>query len=456
MTLSALDHGARTGVVGLAGVTGIVIAAGVAMLCATAAVVLRPRGRLPFLTFLAALSAAIYLSWNVYAGTAPVSDYKVLIEAGTALAQGTFREASDRTGYFYIYNHQLGYTAYLGLVIKLLGTGLTTLKLLDMFYLVGAVLMLYTVTEKCLSSTVAAIAAMLYATFIPVCMGASIINNQHLSTLLLLVGLYLLLAGRIWHVVAAGAAFAVMNAIRPIGIVTVAAIFLYFIYQAVATRQWRVWGARLAAAGLSFLVAILIIDAVLIQTSIAPGPISKSNLPYYKFVIGLGAIDGSLFGHRTVDARKTGVYFDLQQLDFDYAAYNAAAVRYVQQRLRDYKSTLKLVARKMWYFTGERDNQYVYALNRDQRAQRAIAALVDLGQGQYTLLLLAATLAIGRRLRQPAPDLALFAILLLAFVLVHVPIETQTRYRYEAYVFIAVLAADVVGYLVAHNVLTQQ
>jgi len=449
MALSAIVHGVRdNAVMGFAGVAGVLIAVAVSALGASLATIVHRRGRRLYLVFLVLLSGTICLFWNLYAQTVPVSDYQVLLQGATAIARGTFTEGADKTSYFYIYNFQIGVAAYLGLIVKLLSDNLTSLKLAEALYLIGSALMLYVLVATAMSASVAAVAAALYATLIVVFTGSSIINNQHASLLLLLIGLYLVLKGAMWHVIAAGVVFGVMNLIRPIGAVTVAAVCLYFLYQMGTAGRRRQWAVRIPLLAAAFLLAVWAFDIALVHTGIAPDPVSQSHLPYFKVVIGLDDNHGSLFGHETVDARKTSVYFDLQQLGFDYKGYNDAQAQYILQRARDYGSTLSYVARKMWYFVGEKDNQYVFALNGNKLSQRPLIALINVGQAQYVLLLLAALVTVSVRLKRSDDGSALFAILLLTFILAHIPVEAQPRYRYEAYIFVVIFAAESIYHLV--------
>lgn len=400
-----------------------------------------------FLVLISFISLSSCILWNIYSKTIPVSDYKVLLDGALKIAQGTFNESFDKTSYFYMYNYQVGYAAYLAFLIKVFGQNLFWFKLMDVIYITASALLIYIITRKFTTRKIASIASILYSTFIFNILGSSIINNQHLSGFLMLAGLYLFILGTKSSILASGIVFAVMNVFRPVGIIIVTGVFIQFFYNVTKDMKFRKNFLQLVIFIFSFYSAIYVLDAAFIKIGLAPSPISSSHVPYYKFVIGLGAKNGSISGNQTVDARNTNVYYDLKDVDFDYEKYNNECIKFLKQRIKNYKNTATYLFEKMRFFMGEKDHQYTFALNKEQLTESIVKNLTSLAHIQYLLLLVFALLTLALKIKQRKIEINIIYILFIGFILVHLFVEAQTRYRYEAYIFIIILAANSIGYI---------
>ncbi len=389
------------------------------------------------------------LLWNIYAKTNPVSDYRVLIEGAIKMASGNFSDNFDKTNYFYFYNYQVGYAAYLALVIKLLGQTLLGLKIIEVIFITSSVLLIHEITKKLLGYKSAAIASIIYSLFIFNILGSSIINNQHLSALLMLLGLYFFIIGRKISVFTSGVVFAIMNDIRPIGIIILIGVAFFTFYEITKEKKWKKHLLKFTIFIISYFITISIINTAFLSLKLTPTPISNSNVPYYKFVIGLGVKNGSLFGYQTVNAKKTNVYFDLKSLNFDYNRYNKECVAFIKERIQDFKNTPNFLIEKMRFFMGEKDHQYTFALKPEALNSSFIKNLTTFGHFQYLFLLLFALLMMIIIIRKKTYELTLIHILFIGFILVHMFVEAQTRYRYEAYIFIIILGAGSIEYFLS-------
>ncbi|RCX18856.1 dolichyl-phosphate-mannose-protein mannosyltransferase [Anaerobacterium chartisolvens] len=401
-----------------------------------------------FFVILAATSMLSIFIWNVYARTVQVSDYKVLLEGAYKIATGSFNEGFDKTSYFYIYNYQIGYAAYLALLMRFFGYNLFFIKFVELIYMTGAAILMYKIAKKLVGQRAASITSILYATFIFNILGSSVINNQHISAFLMLVGIYLILLDNTGWTLISGIIFGVMNVMRPVGIIIIIGVCIMFIYKIIREMTWRKYAARLAIFIFTFYATIWTFNAVFIQMNLTPSPISRSNIPYFKLVIGFGAKNGSIFENQTIDARKTNVYNDLHTLGFDYDKYNDECKRFLKQRIRNFKDTSLYLFKKMAFFLGEKDHQYTFALSQEMRSGSFIKILVNIGHLQYLFLILSAMAAVLFKIKRKSTELNIIYILLIGFIFVYLFIEAQTRYRYEAYIFICIFASEAVSYFI--------
>jgi len=400
-----------------------------------------------FIVFVMIVSVISCTAWNLYSKTVPVSDYEVLMKGAEKIASGTFSEAFDKTSYFYIYNFQIGYAAYLAVIFKILGSRLIWYKLFEVVYIAAGAFFVFAIAGKLAGERIAAMASILYSTFIFNILGSSIINNQHLSAFLMLVGLYLLTVGKKISVFFAGVVFACMNVVRPVGIIIIIGVIADFIYKSISERKWREYLIKAVIFIVSFYSVIWMSDIAFVKAGIAPSAISKSHVPYFKMVIGMGADGGSIFGNYSTSAEHTNVYYDLKAFNFSYENYNDACIQFLKQRVKDYKSTAKYLFEKMRFFMGEKDHQYTFALGKERQESKFVKNITGLAHTQYLIIILFSLITLMNRINNKSSDINITHILFIGFILVHIFIEAQTRYRYDAYILMFIFASEGMEYL---------
>lgn len=392
-----------------------------------------------YMIFLIFISLIIYLAWNVYAKTNPVSDYMVIFEGANKIVKGTFHtESFDKTSYFYIYNYQIGYTVYIALVQFIFGNNLIVYKILEGIYITCTSVVIYKISEKIWSRDCGAIASILFALFIPNILGSSIINNQHLSTLTLMLSIYFLLKDTKALMILSGILLAITQILRPISIIPIIAIIIVYIYRAMKEKNYRKYLTGFLIIIFSFTIITKAFDFTLVKLKLSPSAISNSNAKYFKFILGLKG--NGVYNIPTESARKTQVYFDLETLNFDYDKYNELCLQILKESLKDYKNTLPYVKDKMIYFMSGKDNQYEFAIDQ-HKLNKYIYLLTDIGQVQYTLLLLFTLASLILSLKKGKSEMNIVYVLIIGFALVHIFIEVQTRYRYELYSFFSIVSA---------------
>lgn len=405
-----------------------------------------------YILVLVFMSFTMYFLWNIYASTEPVSDYKVIFQGAERIINGSFREKSfNKSSYFYFYNYQIVYTSYIALIMEIFGNKLLWFKLFDWFYMTLTSIIMYKLINKISTKDAAAVGSIFYALYIPNIIGSSVVNNQHISTLFLCLALYFIIrAERLYDVALSGVMLGFTQILRPVGVIIIIAVTIVYAYKSFTEKRYRSYFKYFALFILCYMLTVKGFDAVFMKAGLAPGPISQSNAKYFKFVLGLKG--EGLYNIQTENAEKTQVYFDLKTLNFDYEKYNKECIEAVKTSLKDYKNTLIFVKDKMINFTGGMDNQLDFSLAKD-KLNNNVYLLGDAGSMQYILLLICTTASLILKLKKYRQSIDIFYILLIGFVLVHVFIEAQTRYRYEVYVFLIILSAEI-GSFIKKKVIT--
>ena len=281
--------------------------------------------------------------------------------------------------------------------------------------------------------------------YIPNIMGSSIINNQHISTIFLCISLYFMIKSTTKSLLLSGIFLGVTQILRPVAFIVIIAFTIITIHQIILEKNILKLSKKYIILILGFLFIVKGFDIAAMEYKIAPSPISVSNAKYFKFVLGLKG--SGIYNIATKNARETQVYFDLRTLNFDYNKYNEKCIVTLHNLVKNYKSTGEFIIDKMYHFTGDADNQYYFALTPSQ-INSYIYELVNIGNIQYAFLLIGTFIWLMVNLKKNGTDLDMLPILIIGFVTVHVFIETQTRYRYEIYVFTDILTSKFLGDMV--------
>lgn len=396
-----------------------------------------------FLIGLSVISLIIYALWNLYAKTTPISDYQILLEGANKIIDGTFKQESfDKTNYFYFYNFQIGYTSYLALITKIFGGKLIFFKILEWIYLIVTSIMIYKICEDRYTKDIGAIAATLYSLYIPNIMGSSVINNQHISGALMVTSLYFILKNDKKSAAIGGVFLGLMQIFRPIAIIVIIGVAITYVCKVFSKTMYLEILGILVIYILCFTMVVKLVDFAFVKTEIAPKAISQSNAKYFKFVLGL--TDEGVYKIPTESARKTQVYFDLERLNFDYGAYNKECLKVIKNSITNYKETFPFIKTKMYDFLGKRDNQYSFSLSEEKITDNTFR-LSEIGNLQYLFLIIGALGALLGKFKRNNKEIDVVCLLFIGFTLVHIFIETQTRYRYEMYILLVVLAGEFIS-----------
>ena len=106
------------------------------------------------------------------------------------MANGTFSALSfDKTNYFYFYNFQVGFVMYLALIMKIFGSRLIVLKFFEAVAMSLSNVLICKVASVTYDRKVGIIASLIYSFLLFNIAGSSIINNQHISTFIILLAI---------------------------------------------------------------------------------------------------------------------------------------------------------------------------------------------------------------------------------------------------------------------------
>ena len=159
-----------------------------------------------------------------------LADYWIMYEASQNMINKNFSFVNKL--YFLTWGYQLFHVFYEAFVLGIFND-IIILKILNCIYSTVITIMVYLITKKISSENAARISSLLYSiTLYPLYLN-SVLGNQQLALMLMLIGVYVLLfkQNNIKNLVIVGILIALSNLERPEGIVYIVTIIVYFIFS---------------------------------------------------------------------------------------------------------------------------------------------------------------------------------------------------------------------------------
>ncbi len=373
--------------------------------------------------------------------TVPVSDFSVFYLNAVELVKG--KRAFEQDFYFRTWAYQTGPVIYYACLIKLFGAGLLPLKLINCVFMAGSNALIYLLARKVSTDFAARYVALLYLFYPAPYLLSSALTNQHLAAFLFLTAIYALMSRRmnlLGSAITAALLIALGNAVRPLGLLLVTSVTIWCVIRALHDGSI----ARVIVAAIlivAYIVGSLGISSIVQMTGINSQGL-KNNFPLWKFVVGLNHQSKGLYN---LEDDK-----NIYQIS-DFNKRNEKAINTIKERVsvEPFKLATLLCTKVfimwaeydtlMWSFYEEVDGE----LRAPPEVKGIEQTVLSFEKGFYVLIF--ALLGFGfisvltnRIIKE---EFMLLSIILLCFILVHLFIEIQVRYRYFSVLIIFVLAA---------------
>ena len=239
-----------------------------------------------FPLFLFIISLAIRIIFNLIVETPPISDFEELLRASRLLMIGDTSFNDSR--YFFLWAYQIGFVSYQTLLLKICNSVLF-LKIVNCILSSGICVFIYLIAKEFVKEKSAQIVSLIYSLLIFTISYTSVLTNQHFSSFLIYLALYILISNKVnikkyYKYLIAGILIAISNIIRPEAIITILSILIYGILQVKKENLKKVI-ICLSILLVSYYGILGIANQIFIKTNIGPYGL-KNNAPYWKFVLG--------------------------------------------------------------------------------------------------------------------------------------------------------------------------
>lgn len=357
--------------------------------------------------------------------TVPVSDPLAIWMTAERMSDGSFDAFTVPQGYYLnMFNWKLGIAAFEALVMKAFGPRMIVFQLLALLIINLSGIMTYVMSRRYLGRVAAVAATVAFMTFYPVLVTVGQFCDQQLAVPLLIGILLLLDSDSPWRWCAAGGMIALLDFVRPIGVLLLITAAVWLLMRHRPLRRSLALGAGFA---LCYVAVMSSLNCAMIHARWADSPVNSAKLPYFKFDRGLtgfyGAID--LEGRTLRD-------FSLEERQ-----------RVVDHLVHRPGFVARYVVTKMIRYEGEFDYRMENTYNHDAALwnRTPVKQQIMAGWGQYVALGVIGSLGLAAMLRRRRPVMAPWMIFYAGNFAVYFFIEAFTGYRYEGYPFLMLLAA---------------
>lgn len=373
-----------------------------------------------FSVFLVVFSLLIKISAVIFLKVPVLADYELMYNASLDFIKGDL--SFTRTHYFTYFGYQLGNVLYQALILKIFNS-IVVLKILNCVYASIITLLIYLLVRKFSSEKSARFVSLFYTiSLYPIYLN-SILGNQQLSLMLILLGIYILLVKKrtILNLCLVGLFLFLGNLERPEGIIYIMSIIIYLIFS-----------CKLNISTLKKIFIILFVyfslnslaSFVLIKCDINDVGFKNTN-PLWKFVAGL-------------NYEAKGKYNEGDQNNYIFDENLELEV--IKERITDFKKLPFLFYEKIgiqWLYL-DLDNAF-NAKNSVQFSDDIVSIIVNYIKVMNFIIIFIAFIFIFNRNKS---DIELFFIInFCLYFFIYLFIEVNARYYFNPQVCIIILSA---------------
>jgi hypothetical protein len=391
------------------------------------------------------LKAIIAVCYN----TPPISDFGHFYDAALKASNGDFSFSTNR--YFSLWAYQTGIVAYYAILIKIFGSGILALKIVNCLFIAGANVIIYLIARKLVSEKYARFIAALYLFYPAPFFLASVLTNQHVSNFFILTGVYIFISKQkipIRGIVMSSSLIALGNVMRPQAIVVIMAIVGSILFQIISNIRDKKLNIKLIKTIASFLFIYIIITQGLSFGIKGIGLNDnglKNTFPLYKFVLGLNPKTNGTYSQE--DASKLTSIREPKIRD-------KKAIEIIKLRLSDHKNLAFLILKKQivmwagldssteWGFRFLEDTG-VNILGRNVTYNLFNAIIQKIEKTIYIFIfsMSAFGILLGYKRHKNVDIFTMFTLIILINFVLYSLIEIQPRYRDFQMFFIFIIGA---------------
>lgn len=361
--------------------------------------------------------------------TQPASDWAFVWKAANEMANGQFTDGVVKGTYMHEIPYQIGLAWIESFFIRVFGSTFVPLKLFNLVLLNMITMAIYHFAKRKASDEVANFAYVAACMFLCYLMTVGQFTNHQLGFVFLYLSLYLYEKGRFLTCCCAGVMVALLNFVRPMGIMVVATIIVYTIYLLSHHIKKISSISNLLGFFVSYKLILLLLDLMLLNMNYTDEYVSRSTRNIYH-KISYTAYESKIDGR-------------IAEFDYDYEAYNDAYKKEMIDMVVNHpKELVTNVVNKMVRYLGMMDYLFemTYDHNENVWQKYPIKAIYSIQWFQYILFLFIALYGYIRYRETHKSDI--YQIFFIGNTLVYLFVEAFSAYRFINYFYLLFL----VGY----------
>lgn len=382
-----------------------------------------------FIVFIFLFSFVLRLGVIVLVETPVISDFKLMYDAALEIVNGT--DSYKSMSYFITWGYQMGHVLYEAFLLSIINS-VFFLKIINCIITSLTVVFVYLISRRICSEISARISSILYSIFLFPLLLNSVLTNQFLPVLLILIAIYILLNINfkkkfIISSVVVGILLGLSNIFRSETIVIVFSILLYFGFLFITKVDWKKLIISFLIIFMGYYVVFNGTSLLLKATGVSPSGLDILNSSW-KFVVGF-------------NYESNGMY-----TDEDAALYSRdseAADKEAIKRIMQFKKIPLHFLKKtkvLWF-----NSDLSWSISEDESYYKTLNIINQLWIILFNILAVCSAFKFIKL--KFNKEHVLVCLILLVYFGVYLLIEVMPRYAYSLQVFEAIIIGVSLDYI---------
>lgn len=380
--------------------------------------------------FLFLFAFVIRIGVILWIDTPVISDFKTMLDASKELVNGT--DAYKSMPYFIYWGYQMGHVIYQAILLNIINS-ITFLKIVNAIVTSSTVIMIYLIGKELSTTKAAIIISIIYSIFLFPLLLNTVLTNQLLPMLLILIAIYLWMKkkkeNKLMPVII-GILLGISNMLRSETIVIIIAFVLYTIFLMIKKENRKALIINLCLIIISYFTLTTATSFVLKATDISPSGLENKNSSW-KFLEGLN-----------VETRGQYSEDDAVKYSYDKKKTTKELKKRIQEEWQQYPLLFAKKTKILWLNSdlswplGHIENQ------EDLKLYEGINQIFI-----YFFVIMSLLSAITLFKKTYKKEQILILLILFVYFGVYLFIEVMPRYAYSLQIFEALLASITLGYI---------
>ena len=380
--------------------------------------------------FLFLFAFVIRIGVILWIDTPVISDFKTMLDASKELVNGT--DAYKSMPYFICWGYQMGHVIYQAILLNIINS-ITFLKIVNAIVTSSTVIMIYLIGKELSNTKAAIIISIIYSIFLFPLLLNTVLTNQLLPMLLILIAIYLWMKkkkeNKLMPVII-GILLGISNMLRSETIVIIIAFVLYTIFLMIKKENRKALIINLCLIIISYFTLTTATSFVLKATDISPSGLENKNSSW-KFLEGLN-----------IETRGQYSEDDAIKYSYDKKKTTKELKKRIQEEWQQYPLLFAKKTKILWLNSdlswplGHIENQ------EDLKLYEGINQIFI-----YFFVIMSLLSAITLFKKTYKKEQILILLILFVYFGVYLFIEVMPRYAYSLQIFEALLATITLGYI---------
>lgn len=380
--------------------------------------------------FLFLFAFVIRIGVILWIDTPVISDFKTMLDASKELVNGT--DAYKSMPYFICWGYQMGHVIYQAILLNIINS-ITFLKIVNAIVTSSTVIMIYLIGKELSTTKAAIIISIIYSIFLFPLLLNTVLTNQLLPMLLILIAIYLWMKkkkeNKLMPVII-GILLGISNMLRSETIVIIIAFVLYTIFLMIKKENRKALIINLCLIIISYFTLTTATSFALKATDISPSGLENKNSSW-KFLEGLN-----------IETRGQYSEDDAIKYSYDKKKTTKELKKRIQEEWQQYPLLFAKKTKILWlnsdlsWSLGHIENQ------KDLKLYEGINQIFI-----YFFVIMSLLSAITLFKKTYKKEQILILLILFIYFGVYLFIEVMPRYAYSLQIFEALLASITLGYI---------